>query len=301
MAESIPMLLFCPMCNTRHIDEGDFATKPHHTHACQNMKCGMVWRPAIVPTVGVCWLPGFNNAINKLDAWKDQQEKPAEEPLVSAGTLVVASDAQCDAITELVAERAAQVRQWGGAEHDDEHEPSDWVDFIRKQLKHDIQRPLGTIMGQGEKHALCVAFLAKHYGDRPTGGWSGGAALDAPFSTVTVRDHHALVAAFLIRYNGTSVGQALSAPLSTIDTRDRFGIVTVTIDGERYAIVDIGMRMPIARELYRAQGFPESYVIDATGPSGKPLSATAQKRMCGNAVSPPIAAAIVRAQFGEAA
>lgn len=54
---AVPMLLACPVCGARHIDEGEFATKLHHTHACQN--CGMVWRPAIVPTVGVQFLPGF--------------------------------------------------------------------------------------------------------------------------------------------------------------------------------------------------------------------------------------------------
>lgn len=57
----IPMFLTCPMCGTRHIDEGEFATKPHHTHACQGPKCGLVWRPAIVHTVGVQHLPGFKN------------------------------------------------------------------------------------------------------------------------------------------------------------------------------------------------------------------------------------------------
>jgi hypothetical protein len=56
---AIPMLLTCPSCSLRHIDEGEFATKPHHTHACQG--CGMVWRPAIEPTVGVRFLPGFKN------------------------------------------------------------------------------------------------------------------------------------------------------------------------------------------------------------------------------------------------
>lgn len=59
MSEPIPMLLWCPECGERHIDEGEFATKPHHTHACQ--RCGMVWRPAIVPTCGVRFLPGFKN------------------------------------------------------------------------------------------------------------------------------------------------------------------------------------------------------------------------------------------------
>lgn len=55
----IPMLLWCPECGERHIDVGEFATRPHHTHACQG--CGHVWRPAIEPTVGVQFLPGFKN------------------------------------------------------------------------------------------------------------------------------------------------------------------------------------------------------------------------------------------------
>jgi len=59
LSKPIPMLLWCPMCHARHIDEGEFATKPHHTHACQN--CGLTWRPAVVATVGVQFLPGFKN------------------------------------------------------------------------------------------------------------------------------------------------------------------------------------------------------------------------------------------------
>ena len=58
----IPMILTCPSCNARHIDEGEFATKSHTSHACQS--CGMVWRPAIVATVGVQFLPGFKNEVN---------------------------------------------------------------------------------------------------------------------------------------------------------------------------------------------------------------------------------------------
>lgn len=59
LSAPIPMLLWCPGCGDRHLDVGEFATKVHHTHACQS--CGMVWRPAIVATVGVQWLPGFKN------------------------------------------------------------------------------------------------------------------------------------------------------------------------------------------------------------------------------------------------
>lgn len=59
MSEPIPMRIPCPRCSELHIDEGEFATKPHHTHACQH--CGEVWRPAVVHTVGVRFLPGFKN------------------------------------------------------------------------------------------------------------------------------------------------------------------------------------------------------------------------------------------------
>ena len=61
--EPIPMILHCPECRARHLDEDDFATKPHHTHACQS--CGFVWRPAICPTVGVRFLPGVKNDLPK--------------------------------------------------------------------------------------------------------------------------------------------------------------------------------------------------------------------------------------------
>ncbi len=57
----IPMILFCPSCHERHIDVGEFTIKEHHTHACQH--CGFVWRPALVATVGVQFLPGFKDKV----------------------------------------------------------------------------------------------------------------------------------------------------------------------------------------------------------------------------------------------
>ena len=74
MADPIPIRLLCPSCGWLHIDEGEFATKPHHTHACQH--CGHVWRPAVVPTVGVQFLPGFRNEQAHLRA----EKTPAVEP-----------------------------------------------------------------------------------------------------------------------------------------------------------------------------------------------------------------------------
>jgi len=56
----LDLILHCPDCNGRHIDEDEFERKPHHTHACQH--CGFVWRPAVEPTRGVQFLKGFKNA-----------------------------------------------------------------------------------------------------------------------------------------------------------------------------------------------------------------------------------------------
>lgn len=66
--QPIPMLLACPSCGERHIDKGEFATKSHHTHSCQH--CGHTWRPALVPTVGVQFLPGFKNSTST-ETWSE--------------------------------------------------------------------------------------------------------------------------------------------------------------------------------------------------------------------------------------
>jgi site-specific DNA-cytosine methylase len=94
---------------------------------------------------------------------------------------------------------------------------------------------------------------------------------------------------------GTDQDPRLEEPLHTVTAKDRFGLVMV--HGEPYQIVDIGMRKLTPRELFRAQGFPDAYIIDPEF-NGKPLTKTSQVRMCGNSVCPPLAEAIVRAQFG---
>ena len=156
-----------------------------------------------------------------------------------------------------------------------------------------IDKPIGTLVGS-QKHALVTAFLAKHFGGNYTGP---GAPLTEPMHTVTTQDHHALVCAFLTKYYGEGgQDQHIGDPLHTIPTVDRFGLVTV--EQQQYRIADIGMRMLEPRELYRAQGFPESYQI-APVINGKPLPKRAQVRMCGNSVSPPLAAALARANVPE--
>jgi len=187
-----------------------------------------------------------------------------------------------------------------------------------------LDKPLGTIVAGGAKHALVSAFLAKHYGGVT------GTPIDVPAGTVTAVDHHAVVTSNLIKLRGDNVGQPtdeplrtigagglhhaevraflvkyygnekdgvdLREPLHTVPTHDRFGLVTIR--GEDYAIVDISMRMLTPRELARAQGFPDSYVLDPMF-NGKPLSKTSQVRMIGNSVCPDLATALIVANFAH--
>ena len=139
--------------------------------------------------------------------------------------------------------------------------------------------------------AVVTSHMLKMRGDNL------GSGTDEPLHTISAQGtHHAEVRAFLIKYYGTDQDPNLREPLHTITTKDRFGLVT--IQGEDYAIVDIGLRMLTPRDLYRAQGFPESYAIDK-GADGRPLSKTAQVRMCGNSVCPPLAQAIVAANYQD--
>ena len=149
--------------------------------------------------------------------------------------------------------------------------------------------PIRTIHAGGGNHALVASSLAK------LRGTSSSAAVDEPLHTVSAGGtHHAEVRALLLKYYGTDQDPDLREPLHTVTTKDRFGLVTVK--GEDYYIADIGMRMLQPRELYRAQGFPDSYLIDR-GADGRVLSNADQVRMCGNSVCPPLAHAIVSRNY----
>jgi DNA (cytosine-5)-methyltransferase 1 len=156
----------------------------------------------------------------------------------------------------------------------------------------DIRSPYPTVTAQGSQGAVVTAFLARHYG----GHENDGHDLRLPISTVTAKDHHSLVYAFLLKYYGTDQNPRLDAPLHTIMTKDRFALVEVY--GETHYIADIGMRHLTARELFIAQSFPPEYIIDPIY-NGKPLTKTAAKRMCGNSVPPAAAEALVRANVVE--
>lgn len=181
----------------------------------------------------------------------------------------------------------------------------------------DLGAPLGTVVAGGQRHALVAAFLARHYGgmvgrevERPLptvtavdhhglvaahltkfyGTSAAGQGLERPAPTITAGGEHAgLVAAFLTKFYGRSTGHAPTEPLHTITSMERFGVVTVHLDGEPYVLADIGMRMLQPRELARAQGFDDSYVLTGTKRD--------QVARIGNSVAPPVARAVVAAQF----
>ena len=124
-----------------------------------------------------------------------------------------------------------------------------------------------------------------------------GRDIKEPIPTITAGDgHFGEVRAFLIKYYGDCTGQDIKNPLDTITTKDRFGLVTV--NGVDYQIVDIGLRMLEPKELYGCQGFPEDYIIDHDY-TGKSYPRSEQVRRCGNAVCPPIPAALVKANLPE--
>lgn len=173
-----------------------------------------------------------------------------------------------------------------------------------------IDQPMPVVVPTANGGSLIAAYLARHF----TG--VAGRGLRQPVPTVTAIDHHSLVTAqlgpiadrreqvraFLVAYFGNEKdGGSLHDPMRTVTSRDRFGLVTV--HGVDYAICDIGMRMLQPRELYRAQGFPDSYEIEhGIDDAGEivSLTKTAQVRLVGNSVAPPMAEAIVRAQFDPA-
>ena len=150
--------------------------------------------------------------------------------------------------------------------------------------------------GGGGKTSLVVAHLSHQYTSNTNGG---DGRLDQPHRAVLTAGHHALIAAFLTKYYGDGAQwQTIDEPSHTIPTRGRMGLVSVTIGGVDTVMTDIGMRILTPRELFRAQGFPDSYRIDPQF-RGKPLTKTAQIRLCGNSVCPQVAEAIVRANLGE--
>lgn len=188
----------------------------------------------------------------------------------------------------------------------------------------EVEKPLMTV-DASNRYGLVSTFISKYYG-----GDNVASGADKPLPTVTAIDHNAVCAVAVTQFNHYSVGQEVTRPLNTltaqtnhfgevcaflvkyygngenaascdmpaptITAKDRIGLITV--QGQDYQIVDIGLRMLTPRELFDAQGFPEDYVIDVDA-DGKEYSKAEQVARCGNAVCPPIPAALVRANLPE--
>ena len=200
---------------------------------------------------------------------------------------------------------------------------SEQTENVRGQ---NIDRPVMTL-DASNRYGLVSTFISKYY----DGGYKGpGSAAEQPIGTITAIDHNALCAAFVTQFNHNSVGQSPDEPLNTITAgqghfgdvraflvkyygtgencsdvgmpaptitaKDRLGLVTIR--GQDYMIVDIGLRMLTPRELFDAQGFPSDYIIDVDA-DGKPYPKAEQVARCGNAVCPPIPTALVRANLPE--
>jgi DNA (cytosine-5)-methyltransferase 1 len=193
---------------------------------------------------------------------------------------------------------------------------------------HAMEEGVSTVVGKGSTQSLAAAHIVRQFG---TGI---GHAVDEPSRTVMAdgQGKTQVSAAFLQKYYGADQDPQLGEPLHTTTTKDRFGLaetllaappfgpehytkarkvadllrahslwddrefVTVEVDGITFVIVDIGLRMLVPRELFRAQGFPDGYVIDRCA-DGSPITKTAQVSKCGNSVCPPIAAALVGANY----
>ena len=188
----------------------------------------------------------------------------------------------------------------------------------------EVDDPLMTV-DASNRYGLVSTFISKYYG-----GDNVASGADKPLPTVTAIDHNAMCAVAVTQFNHNSVGQEVTKPLNTltaqtnhfgevcaflvkyygngdnavpcdkpaptVTAKDRMGLVTVK--GQDYQIVDIGLRMLTPRELFNAQGFPKDYIIDVDA-DGKPYPKSEQVARCGNAVCPPIPTALVRANLPE--
>ena len=153
-----------------------------------------------------------------------------------------------------------------------------------------IEEPIMTV-DASNRYGLVASFLSKFYRS------GTGQDVREPLHTVTCSPgHFGEVRAYLIKYYGQGTGQDINEPLDTVTPRDRFGLVT--IQGVDYQIVDIGLRMLEPKELYGCQGFPDDYIIDRDY-AWKTYPRSEQVKRCGNAVCPPIPAALVKANLPE--
>lgn len=193
----------------------------------------------------------------------------------------------------------------------------------------DVQDPMHTVTSH-DRDAVVAAHIAKYYGGVV------GEKVEEPLPTVTAIDHNAVCAAHVVKFKGDDVGHGAREPMQTVTTStggfalckahlakmhsgDDLGhwpeirallnefcgytlaeddVLLLEIGGGLYYIADIGLRMLSPRELYNAMGFPPDYIIDRDY-EGHEYKKSVQVARCGNAVCPPVASALVRANLPE--
>jgi len=199
---------------------------------------------------------------------------------------------------------------------------------------HDARQPLGTVTTTDHNSVVTACIVGAGgpaYGGKPAPmdvplgsvltenhravaickmrGENVGHGADEPLHTISAGGMHHAVSSCLLTYYGTDQDTRIEEPLPTVVTRDRFALVQaflaeyapgdilpyVRIDGVLYVITDIGLRMLTPRELARAQGFPDTYIIDFV--DGKRVKKEDQVAMIGNSVCPGMAAALVAANY----
>lgn len=207
------------------------------------------------------------------------------------------------------------------------------IQYHTEQTEHVRASGLGTpinTVDASNRYGLTCANLVEYY--------TGGRPLDVqdPMHTVTSHDREAVVAAHVVKFKGDNLGHGADEPMQTVTTSagefavckvylakmhggDELGywplirdllnefcgytlaedeVLLLEISGALYYIADIGLRMLSPRELYNAMGFPPDYIIDRDY-EGNEYKKSAQVARCGNAVCPPVASALVRANLPE--
>lgn len=207
------------------------------------------------------------------------------------------------------------------------------IQYHTEQTEHGRASGLGTpihTVDASNRYGLTCANLVEYY--------TGGRPLDVqdPMHTVTSHDREAVVAAHVVKFKGDNLGHGADEPMQTVTTSagefavckvylakmhggDELGywplirdllnefcgytlaedeVLLLEIGGALYYIADIGLRMLSPRELYNAMGFPPDYIIDRDY-EGHEYKKSAQVARCGNAVCPPVASALVRANLPE--
>lgn len=207
------------------------------------------------------------------------------------------------------------------------------IQYHTEQTEHvrasGLGAPINTVDASNRYGLTCANLVEYYTGGRPLD-------VDAPMHTVTSHDREAVVAAHVVKFKGDNLGHGMKEPMQTVTTSagefalckahlakmhsgDDLGywpeirallnefcgytlaeddVLLLEISGGLYYIADIGLRMLSPRELYNAMGFPPDYIIDRDY-EGHEYKKSAQVARCGNAVCPPVASALVRANLPE--